>query len=208
MDRGALWATAHGVTKSWTQLRDLACTHAHFWMEPYWATYQTVSEKVTNGTAPPCPQWKTALWNAHHWLSLLPCLISVLLGLTLHWINNSHRNPYLESALQGTQGKTRNSRWKKISLSLVGSSPVLPMPEQPRRLENSPPGVEVLPEENQPWKRERTKQLAGPMPEHRAASRLQHPGPKRRKPTDTKTAYLGNSLVVQWLKICLPMKGV
>ena len=27
MDRGAWWATAHGVTKSWTQLNDLACIH-------------------------------------------------------------------------------------------------------------------------------------------------------------------------------------
>ena len=83
------------------------------------------------------------------------------------------------------------------------------MPEQPRRLENSPPGVGVLLGENQPQKREWTKQLAGLIPEHRATSRLQHPGPKRRKPTGTKkNAYLENSLVVQWLKICLPMKGV
>ena len=34
MDRGAWWATVHGVTKSWTQLRDWACgacahTHTH-----------------------------------------------------------------------------------------------------------------------------------------------------------------------------------
>ena len=28
MDRGAWWATAHGVTKSWTRLSDWACTHA------------------------------------------------------------------------------------------------------------------------------------------------------------------------------------
>ena len=28
MDRGALQATVHGVSKSWTQLRDLACTHS------------------------------------------------------------------------------------------------------------------------------------------------------------------------------------
>ena len=29
MDRGALWATAHGVTKCWTQLRDYTFT-SHF----------------------------------------------------------------------------------------------------------------------------------------------------------------------------------
>ena len=30
MDRGALWATAHGVTKSWTQLRDYTfISHFH-----------------------------------------------------------------------------------------------------------------------------------------------------------------------------------
>ena len=28
IDRGAWWATVHGVTKSWTQLSDRACTHA------------------------------------------------------------------------------------------------------------------------------------------------------------------------------------
>ena len=28
MDRGAWWATVHGVTQSQTQLSDLACTHA------------------------------------------------------------------------------------------------------------------------------------------------------------------------------------
>ena len=28
MDKGAWWATVHGVVKSRTQLR---CTHAHFW---------------------------------------------------------------------------------------------------------------------------------------------------------------------------------
>ena len=28
MDRGVWWATVHGVTKSWTQLSDWACTHA------------------------------------------------------------------------------------------------------------------------------------------------------------------------------------
>ena len=27
MDRGAWWATVHGVTRSWIQLSDLACTH-------------------------------------------------------------------------------------------------------------------------------------------------------------------------------------
>ena len=27
MDRGAWWAKVHGVAKSQTQLRDLACTH-------------------------------------------------------------------------------------------------------------------------------------------------------------------------------------
>ena len=27
MDRGTRWATVHGVTKSQTQLRDLACIH-------------------------------------------------------------------------------------------------------------------------------------------------------------------------------------
>ena len=27
MDREAWWATVHGVTKSWTQLSDLACMH-------------------------------------------------------------------------------------------------------------------------------------------------------------------------------------
>ena len=30
MDRGAWWATAHGVTKSQTQLSDLACTHGEY----------------------------------------------------------------------------------------------------------------------------------------------------------------------------------
>ena len=31
MDRGAWWATVHGVTKSWTGLSNLACMHAkHF----------------------------------------------------------------------------------------------------------------------------------------------------------------------------------
>ena len=29
MDRGAQWATVHGVTKSWTWLSDLACVHAN-----------------------------------------------------------------------------------------------------------------------------------------------------------------------------------
>ena len=28
MDRGAWWATVHGITKSWTWLSDLACMHA------------------------------------------------------------------------------------------------------------------------------------------------------------------------------------
>ena len=28
MDRGAWWATAHEVAKSWTRLKRLACTHA------------------------------------------------------------------------------------------------------------------------------------------------------------------------------------
>ena len=28
MDKGAWWATVHGVTKSWTWLSDLVCTHA------------------------------------------------------------------------------------------------------------------------------------------------------------------------------------
>ena len=28
MDRGALWATVHRLTKSWTQLKDSACTHS------------------------------------------------------------------------------------------------------------------------------------------------------------------------------------
>ena len=27
MDRGAWWATLHGITKSWTQLSDLTYTH-------------------------------------------------------------------------------------------------------------------------------------------------------------------------------------
>ena len=27
MDRGAWWATVHGVAESWTQLKDLACRH-------------------------------------------------------------------------------------------------------------------------------------------------------------------------------------
>ena len=29
MDRGAWWATVHGVTKSWTQMSNLACKHVH-----------------------------------------------------------------------------------------------------------------------------------------------------------------------------------
>ena len=32
MDRGACWATVHGVTKSWTQLRDF--TSCHFKVSP------------------------------------------------------------------------------------------------------------------------------------------------------------------------------
>ena len=35
MDRGALWATVHGVTKSQTQLSDLAHTHAEYLENPF-----------------------------------------------------------------------------------------------------------------------------------------------------------------------------
>ena len=30
MNRGAWWATVHGVAKGWTGLSDLACTHRQF----------------------------------------------------------------------------------------------------------------------------------------------------------------------------------
>ena len=31
MGRRAWWATVHGVTKSWTQLSNLACTHTYYY---------------------------------------------------------------------------------------------------------------------------------------------------------------------------------
>ena len=33
MDRGAWWATVHGVEKSWTWLNSWACTHSSFWID-------------------------------------------------------------------------------------------------------------------------------------------------------------------------------
>ena len=36
MDRGAWWATVHGVTKSWTQLSMHARTHTHICLIIYW----------------------------------------------------------------------------------------------------------------------------------------------------------------------------
>ena len=41
MDRGAWWATVHGVTKSWTQLGDRACMHAR---KPDW-TYSSSTQR-------------------------------------------------------------------------------------------------------------------------------------------------------------------
>ena len=35
MDRGAWWATVHGVTKSWTGLNDLACTYTKDRTQPF-----------------------------------------------------------------------------------------------------------------------------------------------------------------------------
>ena len=33
VDRGAWWATVHGVAKSWTRLSDRACTHTKWWAQ-------------------------------------------------------------------------------------------------------------------------------------------------------------------------------
>ena len=49
MDRGASWATVHGVTKSWTRLRDYATTK-YVYTSEYCAAFKAVFSKTL-----PCP---------------------------------------------------------------------------------------------------------------------------------------------------------
>ena len=63
MERGAWWATVHGVAKSWTWLNDWASMHSviHFvyWTNPYWAptVCQSPHSDVGMQNWKPWPVW-------------------------------------------------------------------------------------------------------------------------------------------------------
>ena len=60
MDRGAWWATVHGVAMSWTRLSDFTCTFHFHALEKEMATHSSVLAWRIPGTGEPgrlCRLW-------------------------------------------------------------------------------------------------------------------------------------------------------
>ena len=59
MDRGAWWATVHGVKKSWTQLSALVCTHTyrHPHTHIHTHTHTQMRKLKPRGNLPKITEW-------------------------------------------------------------------------------------------------------------------------------------------------------
>ena len=66
MDRGAWWATVHGVMKSWTRLSDFIFTFHFHALEKEMATHSSVLAWRTPGTAEPGGLQSTGLQRVGH----------------------------------------------------------------------------------------------------------------------------------------------
>ena len=88
MDGGAWWATAHGVTKSWTQLSNFTLTFHFYALEKEMATHSSVLAWRIPGTEEPCGLPSMASHRVGHGQSDLAAAAAVWISQKYTWISS------------------------------------------------------------------------------------------------------------------------